>query len=704
MKSLIVITVNLISATALCILLMLNFSLANQNNDISSSGKIYSQESSRYSNLPSLDYQKKITGSYSSAEDIINFEVSFFQMDYNYYDSVQMNSDWGSIQLITDDFVGMKLLNLSVIAPGVDSLWQIKNFPVISTSSIRDTMYFKFDIGTAGIDVNSIIYGVSLTDSLMLIPPAAFLFAPVSSMLEMHTEQINAKGPVTEGTFFPVAEPLPGIVNMNNVVYNPNAFNKNFPKFNQLFINGMVESAVSNSLHFLNEQHVLFLDDDSISPSKLQKVLKNDSLRVDSNWITKKDNYMKKANLGITTRFLSKDSIEKLLDHVRDVELKNHQDVEMVIKNKEGKFEVYPVTGIIMIETTYTYGNRKYKPAYVIKYNKDNKPMVYDPTGKDVSEESGVVAGEKFNVNSQKYERYNKFVTCEDSIAGFVVECPGPQFASSPVNPANNSASVNPYPQTISWNPLPLQNSYWLEVATDIEFNNKIIDSTHVNHPYVNMLPNTLNPNTQYFWRVRANDSVGPGKYDMIYTFTTISAQTIDLRAIIQGFYNPVTKKMVKDTVKVYLRNSFPPNNLADSAKNTLDSAGSGMFNFYQALPGLNYFIVLKHRNSIETWSSIPVILNPGILYYDFTTAPGMAFGNNMIQIDNSPLRYAIYSGDVNQDGFVNLADLVSVFNSAITFFPGYKTTDLNGDNITDLSDVLLAFNNSSKFVSRIRP
>lgn len=702
MKSLTTKSINILTASVMFIILSANIILANLNSI--SVKNADAEKVNKYSNLPAMEYQNKIKGSFGSAEDFVNFEVSFFQMDYVYYDSVQMNSDWGSIQLITDDFPGMKFLNLSVIAPGVDSIWQIKNFPVISTSSIRDTMHFKFDIGIKGIDVNSIIYGVSLTDSIMLFPPPAFLYAPVSPLLEMHTEQINAKGALTNGTFFPEAQPLLGVTSIGNVVFNPDAFNKNFPKFNQLFINGMVESAVSNSLHYLNDKHVLFLDDDSISPAKLHKVLKNDSLRVDSNWITKKDNYMKKANLGITTRFLTKDSIEKLLDHIRDVELVNHQDVEMVTKNKAGKYEVYPVTSIVKIDTVYKDGTRKFKPAYVIKYNKDNKPMGYDPTGKDVTEEYGVVAGEKYNGNSQKYDRYNKFVTSDDSIAGFVVECPGPPLASSPANPANYSIGVRPYPQTISWNPVPLYNSYWLEIATDIDFNNKILDSAHVTQPFLNMQSNTLMPNTQYFWRVRANDSVGPGKYDMIYTFTTMSSQTIGLRGMIQALYNPSSNKMVKDTANVYLRDSYPPFNLVDSSKNILDSSGAGNFNYYNALPGINYFIVIKHRNSVETWSSLPVMLNPGINYYDFTTSPGMAFGNNMIQIDNSPLLFGIYSGDVNQDGFVSLADVVSVFNSAATFTPGYKTTDLNGDNVTDLSDVLSAFNNSSKFVSRIRP
>ena len=148
----------------------------------------------------------------------------------------------------------------------------------------------------------------------------------------------------------------------------------------------------------------------------------------------------------------------------------------------------------------------------------------------------------------------------------------------------------------------------------------------------------------------------------------------------------------------------YPPFALIDSAKGILNSGGNGLFSFYNALSGVNYFIVLKHRNSIETWSMMPVVFSSGNLYYDFTVAPEMAFGSNLALIDQSPLRYGIYSGDINQEGHVDLSDVLSAYNNARTFTSGYKITDLNGDNLTDLSDVLIAYNNAVKFAGMIRP
>ena len=75
-----------------------------------------------------------------------------------------------------------------------------------------------------------------------------------------------------------------------------------------------------------------------------------------------------------------------------------------------------------------------------------------------------------------------------------------------------------------------------------------------------------------------------------------------------------------------------------------------------------------------------------------------------MKQIDTLPLRFGIYSGDQNQDGSVNLTDVVNVYNNANTFVNGYVASDMNGDNITDLSDLVITSNNASAFVAKVTP
>ena len=63
-----------------------------------------------------------------------------------------------------------------------------------------------------------------------------------------------------------------------------------------------------------------------------------------------------------------------------------------------------------------------------------------------------------------------------------------------------------------------------------------------------------------------------------------------------------------------------------------------------------------------------------------------------------------MFSGDDNQDGVIDLSDLVLTYNDVLTFSSGYFTTDNNNDEISDLSDLIIAYNNGAAFASIIRP
>jgi len=184
----------------------------------------------------------------------------------------------------------------------------------------------------------------------------------------------------------------------------------------------------------------------------------------------------------------------------------------------------------------------------------------------------------------------------------------------------------------------------------------------------------------------------------------TKPAITLNLKMFIQGFYNVATDLQKSDTVKVYLRNSSAPYAIIDSSKSVVSDSGKSVCMFSNAASG-TYFIEVKHRNSIETWSSTGIAMTQGTTVdYDFTNAASGAFGNNLIQVDNSPVKFAVYNGNVNQDNLIDLSDVLQVYNDASLFKTGYIVTDVNGNNITDLSDVLITSNNSNNFVSVVRP
>lgn len=156
------------------------------------------------------------------------------------------------------------------------------------------------------------------------------------------------------------------------------------------------------------------------------------------------------------------------------------------------------------------------------------------------------------------------------------------------------------------------------------------------------------------------------------------------------------------DTVKIQLRKTSPPYNPIDSA-NGLGGLGlPHLFNFGKPVDSVSYYVVVIHRNSIETWSkSGGEIFSNGALSYDFTTAATQAYGNNMVSVSGE---WSLYTGDVNQDGVVDLADDALIDNDAFNFVTGYVVTDLNCDNIVDLTDEAYADNNTYNFITVVKP
>ena len=177
-------------------------------------------------------------------------------------------------------------------------------------------------------------------------------------------------------------------------------------------------------------------------------------------------------------------------------------------------------------------------------------------------------------------------------------------------------------------------------------------------------------------------------------------AKTFNLTALIQGFYDGST--MVSDTVSVELRDASAPALLKDKDDTVvLGSAGIGEANFYSAAEATNYYIAVKHRNAVETWSATTQSFSSGVMNYNFTTSQTQAFGSNMISKGSS---WCFYSGDVNQDDVIDLTDVSTVDIDNLNFVSGYVVTDVNGDLLVDLSDLSLVDINNLNFVGAVIP
>ncbi len=230
-----------------------------------------------------------------------------------------------------------------------------------------------------------------------------------------------------------------------------------------------------------------------------------------------------------------------------------------------------------------------------------------------------------------------------------------------------------------------------------------------------------LNSSKEYKWRARVQYSLannpyqkfGPWKYYNNYIpsplgnfrpWNGLAAQQLNLTMLIQGFYSSGSNATISDTVTVLLRNNSAPYAIVDSTRALLNTSGNATFTFANALNGEIYYIQLKHRNSIETWSKTPQTFTSNSLTYDFTSGATQAFGDNMTQVDASPVKFAIYGGDINKDGTVDATDVSTIDNDAANFVGGYVVTDLTGDNFVDGTDFAISDNNAANFVSVIRP
>jgi hypothetical protein len=106
-----------------------------------------------------------------------------------------------------------------------------------------------------------------------------------------------------------------------------------------------------------------------------------------------------------------------------------------------------------------------------------------------------------------------------------------------------------------------------------------------------------------------------------------------------------------------------------------------------------SYYITIRHRNSIETVSALPVSFSGTTISYDFSNAASKAYGNNQKNEGNG--YFSIWGGDINQDGVVDSSDENSVDMKAQAFAVGYLQEDVNGDGLIDGSDHMLIFNNT---------
>jgi hypothetical protein len=154
------------------------------------------------------------------------------------------------------------------------------------------------------------------------------------------------------------------------------------------------------------------------------------------------------------------------------------------------------------------------------------------------------------------------------------------------------------------------------------------------------------------------------------------------------------------DTVQIILYDSIS-NAIVYTIKSIADTGGVCQILIPSAYAGSRYYIGIKHRGSIETWTNSSVLLNNGIIY-NFTTAASKAYGDNLVN-DGTGI-YLIYNGDVNQDGSVDFNDYPDLDIGSNNGDFGYFATDLNGDASVDFNDYPILDINSNDGIIALTP
>ena len=196
-----------------------------------------------------------------------------------------------------------------------------------------------------------------------------------------------------------------------------------------------------------------------------------------------------------------------------------------------------------------------------------------------------------------------------------------------------------------------------------------------------------------------------------------IGQTTLNLKLWLQGYYSggamaPVMENQASviphdptldvDDITVELRSAATPATVSYTTTARLKTNGNAVATFSTGVSG-NYHIVINHRNTLQTWSNDPISFPPSGTI-DFTTAATMALGSNMKEVPTTGSGvWALYTGDLNQDGFIDSFDFPDFDTDSFNGVSGvYVATDLNGDGFVDSFDFPILDENSFNGVTAV--
>ena len=205
----------------------------------------------------------------------------------------------------------------------------------------------------------------------------------------------------------------------------------------------------------------------------------------------------------------------------------------------------------------------------------------------------------------------------------------------------------------------------------------------------------------------------------VFHTFTSscpAASKTLNLTGVLlQGLYAgggalnqatdgaaPVYGAGIADHIIVELHTSASYAVLAAPAYTgvELSTTGTASITVDAALSG-DYWITVKHPSHIETVSATAVSFAGSVITQSFA-APADVYAGNLLLMGD--LGYAIFGGDVTQDGIVDGGDMSIIENLANLASGGYLPEDCNGDGVIDGGDMNIIENNANVAAGAITP
>jgi hypothetical protein len=201
-----------------------------------------------------------------------------------------------------------------------------------------------------------------------------------------------------------------------------------------------------------------------------------------------------------------------------------------------------------------------------------------------------------------------------------------------------------------------------------------------------------------------------------VYNVTVnICFKTLNLTSVmLEGLYNgggtmrqawdgggPHWPAGVADHITVELHSSSNYATIVFSATDVpLSTNGTAEVTVPAAYNG-SYYITIKHRNSLETTTSVAISFTGSTINQTFGARTNVYGANLGLSPDG---HYLIFGGDVNQDGSVDSGDYTPVVNDAFNYISGYFATDIDGNGSIDSGDYTLLVNNSYIYIGTIHP